>query len=236
MEDWWQIVFEQIETPYDYLRLGLTCKGSLKLLQGMEQTIRNFFDDERNIKTIVQLHGCTYIQINTFKSMTVIADFIVRTDETKTLTEPQLKSDIEYHYYGFYHYYVRGNLPEAKKYYMKAVELGYGQAMCNVSIVFAMEGNSKKQKKYLLIAVEKGVNTSMSMLGNYYKRKHKFVKMEKYFSMSVNNGYYNRPLLESLGAYYLRDGNYDAALKVFEHMPECFSNEIAAFKSKSTRS
>ena len=235
MEDWWQIVFEQFQTPYDCLRLGLTCKGSLKHLQRMEQTIRNFFDNDRKVKDIIELYHCTYIQINTFKSMTVIADFILHTDVIKTPMEPQLKLDIEYHYYGFYHQYMRKDLQAAKRYYMKAVELGYGQAMSNLSIIFSSEDNKKEQKKYLRMAVERGVVYSMAMLGNYYKCKFKFDRMEMYYLMSIKNGYYNNSLLHSLGTWYLNVGNYDAALKTFEHMPEYFSEQIADIKSKLTR-
>ena len=50
MEDWWEIVFKFLQSPGDYLELGLTCKSSLQKLQRFESRLKDCRHLERLLK------------------------------------------------------------------------------------------------------------------------------------------------------------------------------------------
>lgn len=223
MEDWWQIVFEQFSHPKECLELGFTCKRATLLLQTLEQKFRTFYSNKEVLMLVLKKYNCTYVEIETFDSMTKISD-LYRKYENHQPQDSQPSTAVEYNYFGLYYDLVK-QLELAKTYYSQGADLNCWSAMINLSFIYKGEGNQKLQKKYLRLAVERGCCEAMNELGTYYGEKMKYAKMETYFTMAVEKGYYVN--LSVLARYCAnRDKDKFEVLKLYERDMVSYESRI----------
>ena len=150
MQDWWQIVFEQFSHPSECLKLGFTCKSAINMLQTCEPKFRTFYSNKKDLMTILNNRGCTYVEIETFVSMSKIHDLYCNPPNVSQKIYPQQEppcTGVEYNYFGLY-YDLGKQMENAKTFYSKSADLGFPVAMYNLSLIHAHEGGKKLQKKF----------------------------------------------------------------------------------------
>ena len=225
MDDWWEIVFEQLRVPKEYVRLGLTCKDGVKKLQKFETRLRNYFSDEKEIKHILSKTGFKYIPIESIGTRNRIADVILRSAEIKSEPDIPKRFDdtLECHYFGVA-CSIRKRDDLALTYYFKSVEAGYTPSMYNVAYIFECRDDTKNMKKYLLMGCEKGCTVALGKLGSYYNSNSKFEKAEKCWLTAIEKGDDDR--LNELAQYYIKYGRDVDALRLYDTNPVKYKRQL----------
>ena len=228
MEDWWQIVFEQFDNPKECLELGFTCKRATKMLQTLEPKFKTFYSNKAVLMLVLKKHNCTYVEIETFDSMTKIANWYLITTDFASHLQPT--TAVEYNYFGLY-YDLGKQIELAKTYYSQSADLNCSSAMYNLFLIYKGEGNKKLWKMYLKRAVEKGCCEAMNNLGEYYEKKMKYSKMETYLTMAVEKGNYKN--LGDLARHHdKRNKDKNKALELYELDSSLYQCRISRLRKK----
>src|SRR3989304_5436421 len=154
-------------------------------------------DLENVIKSFVEDHKCTYIDIKNEKSIKKIYNLFF----DHIFVEPE--NGIEYLYFGWFYQYAKKDYEQMKKYYLMAIDKGVYEAMFNLGSYYATEEEYKLMKKYYLMAIDKGDSNAMYILGYYYEHidlEKDYEQMKKYYLMAIDKGVYEA--MFNLGYYY----------------------------------
>ena len=228
MEDWWKTVFDQFSNPSECLELGFTCKRANAMLRTCEPKFRTFYSNKKDLLRVLHERHCTYVEIETFDSMSKIRNLYCNSPSDNSQQEPS--TVVEYNYFGLYHDLAK-QMENAKTCYSKSANLGFPVAMYNLSLIYSNEGNRELWKKYLRCAVEKGFCPAINRLAIYYETRRKFIKMEKYYMMAIEKGNYDE--LDRLARHYTNRFKDDAnALKLYELDSSTYQSEILSLRQK----
>ena len=97
-------------------------------------------------------------------------------------------------------YHVLNKLPEAEKYYLKAIEKGNVNALYNLAVLYDNQNKTKEAEKYYLKTIEKGDVDALNNLALLYDNQNKTKEAEKYYLKAIEKG--NVKALNNLALLY----------------------------------
>src|SRR3989304_6674894 len=168
-------------------------------------------DLENVIKSFVEDHKCTYIDIKNEKSIKKIYNLFF----DHIFVEPE--NGIEYLYFGWFYQYAKKDYEQMKKYYLMAIDKGVSEAMYILGYYYEhidLEKDYEQMKKYYLMAIDKGVYKAMFNLGYYYEHiKKDYEQMKKFYLMASDKG--DSQAMNNLTTFYKNNNDYPSLIKLY---------------------
>ena len=188
---------------------------------------------ETDIINLLRSHDSSYIKINDETSLSNIHGLLIN----NILFEPI--ADVDFLYFGWYHYNITEDYITMEKYYKMAIDKGSGNSMNNFGLYHNnITKNYVEMEKYYQMAIDRENRVAMYNFGYYHQViTEDYVMMEKYYLMAINKGhdlamnklvkYYedNMMYFKSLNLHISHSKNREKIIELFNCISALILNE-----------